>query len=322
MKNQISTLFTAYALAQRTRTIMTTMLAGTFVMAQVVPVYATIDNTANAVGTYNGVTTNYGASSQSVPVAPAAPSMTIVKTAAAPTIAGGTDALHTDAGDTIAYTYVVKNTGTVTMNSVAPTDPGPTFGGTAATGTLSAFTPASVTLAPGATQSFSSTYTLTQLDVLHGAGIANGVVNTAGAGGTYGIVPVAYNIPTLGKSTAKTAIIAFPQLDMTKTFVLAKAGGNSVVGKAELGDTVTYTYVSCNKGNVSMANVSVFDTHAGVTVPAGTIANETLTTNGPLGAAASTDATANNGTWDSLAAGACVTFTWAHIVTQAEVDKG
>ena len=324
MKNQNSTLFAAYATAQRTRTFMTTMLAGTFVLAQVVPTYATIDNTANAVGTYGGVTTTYGASTQNVPVVPPAPTLTIAKTAAAPTVSGGTDALHTDAGDTITYTYVVKNTGNVTMNSVAPTDAGPTFNGTAGTLSLSAFTPASVLLAPGISQTFTATYTLSQLDVLHGAGVALGVVNTAGAGGTYGPTNVVYAIPPAGQSTAKTAIVAFPQLSIAKTFALVKGGGNLVAGKAELGDTVNYTYVSCNTGNVKMTNVSVLDTHAGVVVPVGGtgITGETLTTNGPLGAAASSDATANTGIWDSLAAGGCVTFTWAHVVTQAEVNAG
>ena len=324
MKKQNSTLFAAYATAQRTRTLMTTMLAGTFVLAQVVPTYATIDNTANAVGTYNGLTTTYGADTKNVPVAPAAPSLTIVKTAAAPTTGSGTDTLHTDAGDTITYTYVVKNTGTVTMNSVAPTDAGPSFNGTAGTLSLSAFTPASVLLAPGISQTFTATYTLSQLDVLHGAGVANGVVNTAGAGGTYGPTNLPYTIPLASQSTAKTAIVAYPQLTIAKTFALVKGGSNVIAGKAELGDTVNYTYVSCNTGNVKMTNVSVLDTHVGVVVAVGGsgITGETLTTNGPLGALASTDATANTGIWDSLAAGGCVTFTWAHVVTQAEVNAG
>jgi hypothetical protein len=43
---------------------------------------------------------------------------------------------------------------------------------------------------------------------------------------------------------------------------------------------------------------------------------------GPLGAGASPDTTANDGIWSTLAPGATVTFTWAHTVTQAEIDHG
>ena len=49
---------------------------------------------------------------------------------------------------------------------------------------------------------------------------------------------------------------------------------------------------------------------------------ETLTTPGPLGAGASTNTVAKDGIWDILASDAAVTFTWVHIVTQAEIDHG
>ena len=73
-----------------------------------------------------------------------------------------------------------------------------------------------------------------------------------------------------------------------------------------------------------MTNVQVVDTHAGsvVAVGAGGINGEALTTVATLGAGASSDATANNGIWSVLGAGGAVTFTWAHIVTQTEIDHG
>ena len=182
MNIQDSMLFTAYATAQRIRTAMTTMLASTFVLAQVVPTYATIDNTATATGTSGGITNSYGTSTNNVPVA-TTPTLTITKSAASPTVAAGTDPLHTDAGDTITYTYVVKNTGTVAMKNVVPTDPGPTFNGFAGTGAALTFSPASANLGLLASQTFTATYTLTALDVYHGAGVNQGVVNTAGATG-------------------------------------------------------------------------------------------------------------------------------------------
>ena len=111
-----------------------------------------------------------------------------------------------------------------------------------------------------------------------------------------------------------------PNLVITKSFAAAP----SPVIK---GQTVTYTYIVTNTGNVTVLNVQVKDLHGtpAVLVPLGAtgITSETLTTPGPLGAAASQpDATAGDGVWSKLAPGASVTFTWAHVVTQAEIDHG
>ena len=334
MKNQTSSLIEAYAIARRTRNQLTTLLAGTFVMAQVTPSFASIDNTAQATGTYNASTANYGSSSQSVPVAAAAPSMTITKSIAAipavnPTVGLGADATHTDAGDTITYSYVVTNSGNVTMNGVVPVDPGPSFGGFAALGTLPlVYSPASATLAPGNSQTFTATYTLTTLDVYHGAGLPAQqlVVNNATATGVYG--PSNTTIPpaSVNTSQVKTTIVGFASLSIVKTAVLTDKNANKA---ADVGETITYTYAITNNGTVPMTSVSPRDTHdtnpgpgALVALGAGGITSETLTTPGLLGAAASSDGTANNGIWSTLAPGATVTFTWAHVVTQAEFDHG
>jgi uncharacterized repeat protein (TIGR01451 family) len=74
-------------------------------------------------------------------------------------------------GDVITYTFTVTNNGTVTLTNVSVSDP---LAG------LSAIAPASVaTLAPGATQVFTATYTFTQDDVDVGS-----LLNTATATGT------------------------------------------------------------------------------------------------------------------------------------------
>ena len=93
-----------------------------------------------------------------------------------------------------------------------------------------------------------------------------------------------------------------------------------------LGQTITYTYVVTNTGNVTMQNVQLNDMHGSpafqIPVGGSGIKGETLSNPGPLGAAASPDTTANDGIWTTLAPGASVTFTYTHTVTQAEIDHG
>ena len=113
--------------------------------------------------------------------------------------------------------------------------------------------------------------------------------------------------------------VATPLLTITKTYAAAPS-------PVTVGQIVTYTYVISNTGNVPIQNVQVKDLHGSppVQVPlAGTgIKGETLTTPGPLGAGASPDGASNDGVWQTLAPGASVTFTWAHTVTQSEIDHG
>jgi uncharacterized repeat protein (TIGR01451 family) len=331
---QTTQLLNATGAARRVRNIATTVLAGSFILFQTNAAFATLDNTANAVGTPPaGASTNYGSASQSVPVAPPTPNLGITKSAALPTTANGTDTTIVDANDTITYTYTVTNNGNVTMTNVLPTDPGPKFNGTAGTGTLGAFTPTvgttPVTLAPGASKTYTAVYTLSQLDVYRGAGVPSGVVNVAGAAGTTPL-GVSYTTPVLTgaaltAATGTTTIASAAKMTIAKVAVLTDIGGGTT-GAADLGETITYTYTIVNTGNVPMTNVSVKDLHGtpGVQLAlgAGGITNETVSVVGPMGAAASTNTTVNDGIINTLAPGATATFTYVHTVTQAEINKG
>lgn len=110
-----------------------------------------------------------------------------------------------------------------------------------------------------------------------------------------------------------------PILAINKTFATATT-------PVVVGQVVTYTYTIRNLGNVSIANVQINDMHGTPAVPIATggsgINAETLTVPGPLGIAASTDTTPNNGIWSNLAPGATVQFIYTHTVTQAEIDRG
>ena len=287
--------------------------------AQITPALATIDNTATVNGTYGASPVTASSTLVTVPVVSAAGALTMTKSAGLPTTAGGADATLTDGGDTIAYSYSVKNTGNVTLTQVGLTDGGPTFNGIAGTGTFGAYSPAlgSVTLAPNATQVFTVTYTLSILDAYNGAGVAGGVSNSAtGNGKTPSLSTI-----TSPPGTTTTTIAAVPKLAIVKTKVLNDSNG-TVSGQAELNETIAYTYAVTNTGNVAISGISITDFHEGVNFPAGTVKNETLTTAGPkLGSVDNTTPT-NNGVWTTIQPGATVTFTYTHTVTQAEVDGG
>jgi hypothetical protein len=110
-----------------------------------------------------------------------------------------------------------------------------------------------------------------------------------------------------------------PVLTLSKTFSTAST-------PVVVGQNIVYTYTVSNAGNVSIANVQINDMHGTPAVPIALggsgITAETLTVPGPLGAAASTDTTPNDGVWTNLAPGATVRFNYTHTVTQAEIDNG
>jgi large repetitive protein len=310
------------------RRIGSSTMAFSVLLSQVTPALATIDNTATASGTYNLATTTSNPSTVNVTVAAAAPSIqALSKSAGVPTTALGPNATVTDAGDTITFTYVVKNNGNVTLNTVLPTDTGPTFNSLAGTGTLAAFVPTTpsntlpITLAPGAQQTYTAVYTLSALDAYRGAGTSPLVANSANATGK---TPAPGNVTVNSTTPATaTAIIApGPSLTIAKT--------SSTPGPVAVGAVVTYTYTVTNNGNVPITGVKINDSHEGSAITPQAAMLEQVAplggagggTPGPLGAGASTDTTAGDGIWTTLAPGATVIFKYTHTVTQTEFDAG
>lgn len=297
------------------------MAAGT-----VSPSYAAITNDATASGTYNAGTVTSAQDSESVPVTAAAPSLSIAKSIfTAATVANGVQSTITDAGDTITYRYIVTNNGNVQISAVAPVDSGPLFGlsNAAGTGSMSGFTLVSTTgtgtpgpgntavLNPNQTATYTAVYTLTNVDVYRSAGLTspNGVSNSSTANGT----PISGTLGVVPPGTAETTIAAGPILSVVKNYSFTTGST-----PADAGDVVTYTYLVTNTGNVAFTNVVINDTHEGALLAQGVFSEGTLV-EGPLGTPASADA-AVNGSWDLLQPGASITFTYAHTVTQAEVN--
>jgi uncharacterized repeat protein (TIGR01451 family) len=140
-----------------------------------------------------------------------------------------------DPGETVSYSFTIENTGNVTLKNVVLTD-------TKVTPT--AFSPASLTLAPHAIQTASASYVLTTTDL--NAGL---IINTARVDAT--------TIPGLAVSAADTEttllVTSSPiTLDKTASLIL----GNGV---ADVGDIISYQFKVTNTGPTTLTNVSVAD---------------------------------------------------------------
>jgi len=152
------------------------------------------------------------------------PSIVIIKTA---------DISVGEVGDTITYTITVENTGNVPLDDVTITDE--------LTGTLINIG----ILEVGETQTLdpNPTYVIELTDLEYGS-----VVNVADVHGTY------QNEDVTAEDTATVLVNGTPSIDVTKV---------ADVSEASEGDTITYTIVVTNTGNVSLAGVFANDSLTG-----------------------------------------------------------
>lgn len=288
--------------------------------ANITPAFATIDNTVTATGTApsgpaGGVTAN---ASENVDVADAAPAVSVVK---AWSFAPGGDINNNglvDAGDIIAYTYTVTNSGNVTLTDVATTD---AHDGTGAP--PSVLVPASVTtdngtagdstdvpappdgdwdtLGVGDVITFTSTYTVVAGDLTAPTSADGDIDNTATATANYN--PGTGNVVVNDTSTIGVPLNIAPALSVSK---IADDDTNVTVGQV-----VVYTYTVTNNGNVPLTNVALADTHNGI--PGALVpAFQSFTTN--------TGSTNTGNLINVLQPGDVATYTASYTVTQNDID--
>ena len=211
-----------------------------------------VDNSATVSGlTPTGSRTTSPTDTTSTPLAARA-TLVLDKTAGTPVDANRSG--RTDAGDTVAYTFVVTNTGTVTVGAVGVVD-----AKVAPTGCAGA------RLVPGASVTCTATYTITQADVDAGS-----VDNSATARGTDPDGrPVSSAADRTSTSTASTATLT---LDKTA----APPVDANADGRLDAGDTVAYSFAVRNTGTVSLTGVTVADARvAAVTCPDTDLAPQT-----------------------------------------------
>jgi uncharacterized repeat protein (TIGR01451 family) len=191
-----------------------------------------VTNTATADGTPPGSTTPIPSNPSTVAIpTPPQPAITMVKTATPTTV--------TNAGQTVNYSFLVTNTGNVTMSNVTINE-----GNFSGTGTISAVDCPESTLVAGQFETCTATYTVTQADVDAGT-----VTNTATADGT----PPGTTTPVPSTpSTSTVTIPATPGITVKKT---------TDVAAAAVGEKVTYSFLVTNTGNVTETDPAVTDSN-------------------------------------------------------------
>ncbi len=236
-----------------------------------------ITNTATATGTTPGGTPITGSGTSTVTTT-ASPTVTLTKTASVSPTADQNDVR---VGDTVTYSFVVTNTGNVTLTVLDVTDP--SDGGTVAC------VPPAGGLVPHAsvTCNATSTHTITQADV--DAGTRSDTATATGTDGNADTSPPA-------SSTATVNATANPAVSLTKTGAVSPASDK---GGAKVGDTVTYTFVVTNTGNVTLTTLTVTDPSDGGAVVCAPPA---------VGLTPSASVTCSG--------------TTTHTITQADVDAG
>ncbi|MFS6529621.1 DUF11 domain-containing protein [Microbacterium aurugineum] len=202
-----------------------------------------LSNTATVTSDTPDPDTDDNTSTVTVPVS-GTPQVELVKSAGAPTDTNGDDRIG--AGDTVAYTFTIRNTGDVTLTSAVITDP--LLGGAVACAAFSApLVPgASVTCAPVA-------YTLTQADA--DAGTVN---NTAS------VTAQSAQGPATDDAEANVTIAATNSISLAKTpSTVVDVDNDSAVGA---GDTVDYTFRVTNNGTTTLRDAVITDPMLGGTV--------------------------------------------------------
>ncbi len=210
--------------------------------------------TAQATGTApGGSTVTSNSSSTSTPVAQA-PALTVALT---PSVADRNGNGRTDLGDGVTWSYVVRNTGTVTLAAPSVTSTG--------AGPVSCPSPA---LPPGARATcVSGVHVVDQTDVAAGV-----VATTATATGrtpdghTVTSPPVSAGVPVLQPAALSVSLAG----------VVADRDGD---GRTDLGDQVTWQVVVTNSGSSTVAGLSVTGSGADAfSCPTATLAPQAATT--------------------------------------------
>lgn len=300
----------------------TVAVAAVLAVTQATPAFATIDNTATVNGTGPSGPMTPATDSVSVDVIDAAPATTVAKSWAF--LAGPTGDVNgdgnVDPGDRVVYTYVVSNSGNVTLQDVGLTDAHDGVNGALVWTNPTVVNPDNVNadpatsgdsnnadgfgdgfwdvLGPGDVLTFTAEYQVGAGDFTAANSSDGDIDNTATVAALYNGSPV----------TPSTSLASVP-LDNTPRFTLDKVA-DDITDRA-VGDIVAYTYTIENTGNVPITNVTLADVENGSGALTGPNFSIWTTQNG---------STLTGNTINTFNPGAIAVYTASYTVTQSDVD--
>ena len=215
-----------------------------------------------------------------------------------------------DLGDTIVYTITVTNTGNVNLNNLTVSDTLTDFSGAGLTLTtsptfISGTNATASTINLGGTAIFRATFTINQQAVDTG-GVSNvAFVSAASVVDGSKVASDTSDDPNTAAADDKTAvsITATPSIEVTKIASVNDPDSNGV----DLGDTITYTIVATNTGDLTLSNIKLTD-----------ILTDANSTSLQL----SSGPTITSGSSSSLAVGNAITYQATFVITQPAVDSG
>ncbi|MDN5667171.1 MAG: LPXTG cell wall anchor domain-containing protein [Renibacterium salmoninarum] len=233
---------------------------GTYTLTQADVDRGNVRNSATATGTGPGDTSTTSPGSEVNTVIPRTAGLTFDKQAGA--VVHTDENTRTQAGDTITYTFVVKNSGNVSIDFLQINDP--------KVGLISC---SKDVLGGGESMTCTKVYTITAADMDNGA-----VTNKAFARGED---PDGKRIDSNFDETS-TALAATTELAIKKTAAAPKdVNENNLI---DAGDTIDYSFAVTNNGTVTMSNLKVNDAKlpgTAISCPATSIAaGQTITCTG------------------------------------------
>ena len=242
------------------------------------------------IGTVSGIPSGGSAvtdtDTDSVTTVTRAGAMTIAKSG---TLIAGANG-RADSGDTITYSYLVTNTGNITLTNVTVIDD--KIADAAITCPSPSTTNVIATLAPGSSATCTGTFTVTQSNINTGSVTNIATVTVSVPAGATNVNPAT--------DTKTVTLAAAPSLSLAKSGSL-----NAGNGRADAGDTVSYSYVVRNTGNVTLTSIAVIDDK---------IDNDAVNIDCP--------SPSTNNVIASLAPGESDTCIATYTVIQADVDAG
>ena len=150
------------------------------------------------------------------------------------------------AGDVLSFKYVVKNTGTTTLSNVGVND-----------NKIASVSCPSSTLAPGASETCTGTYTVTQANVDSGS-----VTNTASGHAT--------NPQSVAVTSATSSVTVEASLATSKASLVEST---STANYHAAGNVIHYSFKVTNTGTTTLKGAHVTDNKAGgFSCPAGSFA--------------------------------------------------